>query len=582
VGLANGPHVIVAYARDPAGNSVMSSPVTVTVANATTDTTAPNVGLTAPANGATVSGTTTVSASASDNVGVVGVQFTLDGANLGTEVTSGAYSIAWTTNGASNGAHTLRAIARDAAGNRTTSGAISVTVSNVVDTTAPTVSLSAPAAGVTLTGTTTLSATASDNIGVAGVRFTVDGVAVGTEDTTSPFSITWNSGSVSNGQHSLRAVARDSAGNTQRSAARTVTVSNVSDTTAPSISVTSPSGGTTQSGTVTVSASASDNTGVVGVQFKLDGTNLGAEAMTAPYTASWPTTLTLNGTHTLTATARDIAGNTRTSSPISVSVNNRGSGVVADLNNDGLPDLLFESTSGELYSWFLRSGALVGEGALVPGAVQAVWQVVGLADFNGDGRSVLLWQHSVPGQLYIWLMDRVTLIGQLAPQSAAPDWRVAGLGDFNGDGKPDIVWKHRVSGQVYVWFMDGATMIGGDFTTPWAAVEPVWRIAGVADFNRDGKDDLLWQNPVTGQLGVWLMNGLTVAQALAVTPGVVAPDWKIKAVADYDRDGFADLLWQNAITGELRIWYMAGTTLAREAPVTPGQVAVSWQVIGSN
>ena len=67
------------------------------------DTTAPTVSITAPANGATVSGTVTVSATASDNVGVVGVQFLLDGANLGAEDTSSPYSISWNTRDGGSG-----------------------------------------------------------------------------------------------------------------------------------------------------------------------------------------------------------------------------------------------------------------------------------------------------------------------------------------------------------------------------------------------------------------------------------------------------------------------------------------------
>ena len=108
---------------------------------------------------------------------MAGVQFTLDGANLGAEDTSSPYSVSWNTAAAGNGAHTLRAIARDAAGNTTTSAAVSVTVNN--DITPPTVSVSAPAAGATLTGTTPVNATAADNIGVAGVQFTLDGAEPG-------------------------------------------------------------------------------------------------------------------------------------------------------------------------------------------------------------------------------------------------------------------------------------------------------------------------------------------------------------------------------------------------------------------
>jgi hypothetical protein len=88
------------------------------------------VAVTAPAAGATVSGTTPVSASASDDIGVVGVQFTLDGANLGAEDTSAPYSVSWNTTAVANGAHALRAVARDAAGNSATSAAVGVTVSN--------------------------------------------------------------------------------------------------------------------------------------------------------------------------------------------------------------------------------------------------------------------------------------------------------------------------------------------------------------------------------------------------------------------------------------------------------------------
>src|SRR5439155_1139543 len=72
--------------------------------------------------------------------------------------------------------------------------------------------------------------------------------------------------------------------------------------------------------TITVSASATDNVGVVGLQFKLDGVNLGAEDTTAPYSISWNTTPASSGSHTLTAVARDAAGNTTTSTAVSVTV----------------------------------------------------------------------------------------------------------------------------------------------------------------------------------------------------------------------------------------------------------------------
>jgi len=94
------------------------------------DTTPPTVSMTGPADGATVSNTITVSATASDNVGVAGVQLLLDGAPLGAEDLSAPYAISWDTTTAANGPHTLSARARDAANNTATATSITVTVSN--------------------------------------------------------------------------------------------------------------------------------------------------------------------------------------------------------------------------------------------------------------------------------------------------------------------------------------------------------------------------------------------------------------------------------------------------------------------
>ena len=91
------------------------------------------------------------------------------------------------------------------------------------------------------------------------------------------------------------------------------------DNTPPTVSITSPASGATVSGTITVTATASDNRGVAGVQFFLDGVP-GADDTTAPYSTSWDTTTAGNGSHTLTAVARDAAGNQATSNPVTVTV----------------------------------------------------------------------------------------------------------------------------------------------------------------------------------------------------------------------------------------------------------------------
>ena len=307
------------------------------VGTAAPDTTPPTVSITAPADGATVSGTAvTVSATAADNVGVAGVQFKLDGANLGAEDTTSPYSVTWNTTTATNGSHTLTAVARDAAGNTTTSAGVSVTVNNA-----------APSCTQTPLN---VSAATSDG----GFAYRVNG-SFGTpaDNTTNPtrsvlrlFENSLELGPAHSSHANIRNLGQgrfshksqpDGTGEALRFAASDNTNPRTNgrsytycvpgaapDTTPPTVSITAPASGATVSGTaVTVSATASDNVGVAGVQFKLDdATNLGAEDTTSPYSVTWNTTTATNGSHTLTAVARDAAGNTTTSAGVSVTVNN--------------------------------------------------------------------------------------------------------------------------------------------------------------------------------------------------------------------------------------------------------------------
>jgi uncharacterized protein (TIGR03118 family) len=182
------------------------------------------VAITAPAAAATVSGQVAVSANATDNVGVAKVQFTVRvGAtttDLGT-VTAAPFTVNWNTGAVANGAATLTAIATDAFGNSTTSATVAVTVNNVPDTVPPVVALTAPAAG-NVNGNVTVSATATDNVGVAQVRFFAGATEIAT-DTSAPYSVVWNTTGLT-GAFNLRADATDGAGNVTSSALVAVTV----------------------------------------------------------------------------------------------------------------------------------------------------------------------------------------------------------------------------------------------------------------------------------------------------------------------------------------------------------------------
>lgn len=295
------------------------------------DVTPPSVVMTAPTSGQTVSETVTLAASASDNVGVLGVQFRVNSQNVGAEDTTPPYGVSWDTLSGNfpNGSYTLTAVARDAAGFTTTSSGVQVTLDNdvgttPVDTIHPTVVMTAPINGATISGSAVpLQADASDNVGVVGVQFKrvtgSDTFNEGPEDTTPPYTSTFNTIGW-NGPHDLTAVARDAAGNVTTSAIVAVVVDNTTpgDTTFPTVAITSPANLDPVSGTVPITADASDNVGVVGVQFKANGSNVCAEDTISPYSCDWVTTA--NGDFTLTAVARDAAGNHTTSAAISVTV----------------------------------------------------------------------------------------------------------------------------------------------------------------------------------------------------------------------------------------------------------------------
>ena len=417
----------------------------------TADTTPPTVSLTAPAGGATVSGTVPVTATAADNVGVVGVQFQLDGASLGAEDLAAPYSVDWSSVASANGAHTLTAVARDAAGNRTTSSPVVVTVANggpVQEDKA--LNRVASASSVDEVGheagkgndgssTTRWSSAYLNNqwwqVDLGSAR-SVDTVRlnwevayasqyrVQTSTDGVSFSVAATDGATAAGWRSTSFTART---------ARYVRVLGVTratrygisfwdaqvfgpadgsvDTTPPTVSLTAPAGGATVSGTVPVAASAADNVGVVGVQFQLDGASLGAEDLAAPYSVDWASATSANGAHTLTAVARDAAGNSTTSGPVAVTVSNGAPTNAPPVPTISSPASTLTWSVGDVVA-FSGSASDAEDGALSGASLQ--WKLImhhcpsnchthELESFSGSSGSFTAPDHEYPSHLELQL-----------------------------------------------------------------------------------------------------------------------------------------------------------------------------------
>jgi hypothetical protein len=231
--------------------------------------------------------------------------------------------------------------------------------------------------------------------------------------------------------------------------------------------------------------------------------------------------------------------------------------------------------TGQLKAWLLDRGSLKAEPDITPdGPADTGWQVRGVADFDGDGHSDILWRHAQTGDLRVWLMNQTSLVDdvELTQRRLGRGWQIAGVADFNGDGKADILWHNERRGSLYIWRMDGTTAVGGAYLAPDGSTDTGWQIGGLADFDGDGQADILWRQEQKGDLRVWFVKGAKAVGAGDLVPARVAdPGWQIARVADLDEDGKTDILWHNRLTGELLVWYMEGIRMIRRAPLDPRQ-----------
>jgi hypothetical protein len=182
----------------------------------------PVISVTSPLDGATVTGTVQLTASTSTTTGV---QFLIDGEPLGSLISAAPYSMSWDTTTATNGTHWLAAQTTGPTGRIGTSSVVAVTVSNF-STAPPSVQITTPNAGSTVSAVVTVAANAASGQGIASVTFYVDGAQIGTPITAPPFLTTWDTETSTAGQHALTATAIDSTGNSGTSPGVTVTVDN--------------------------------------------------------------------------------------------------------------------------------------------------------------------------------------------------------------------------------------------------------------------------------------------------------------------------------------------------------------------
>lgn len=234
--------------------------------------------------------------------------------------------------------------------------------------------------------------------------------------------------------------------------------------------------------------------------------------------------------------------------------------VRGDFNGDGKADILWRNTAGQNALW-LMNGTSVSSTAYTPAAA-IDWSAVGISDFSGDGKADILWRNQTTGANALWSMNAQNILTASLISSAHPGWMIARTGDFDGDAKAgDILWLNASTGQVAVWL----TNASGQVTSAGllGTVSQGWSIAGVGDFDGNGKSDILWRNTTTGVNAMWFMNGAAIASTAAVQ--TVPATWAVKGIGDFDGNGKADILWRDAGAGIYAAWFMNGAALLNGA-----------------
>ena len=288
-----------------------------------------------------------------------------------------------------------------------------------------------------------------------------------------------------------------------------------------------------------------------------------------------------------------------------------------DLNNDGMADLVFQNTAGQIFAWFLDgtgnavnfttgSGLKPGSHLLYGGGL-GDWRIVSRADLNNDGIPDIIFQNSA-GQIYVWFLDgtgnavsgsgsglKAGLGARFLYSGGLGDWRIVGCTDMNGDGNADLIFQNS-AGLIFVWFLDG-TGNAVNFTTG-SGLKPGskliytgglgdWRIAACTDVNGDGKADLIFQNSA-GQIYAWFLDGTGNAVNFSTGTGILGTKflyaaglggWRIAACVDINGDGKNDLIFQNA-AGQIYAWFLDGTGNAVNFTTGGGQLGTRFLYSG--
>jgi hypothetical protein len=291
-------------------------------------------------------------------------------------------------------------------------------------------------------------------------------------------------------------------------------------------------------------------------------------------------------------TVTDTVGNTLTSTSVPTGINNiAGSKAIVvlplakshitDFNADGKSDLTWHNIDGSVYAMTLN-GAAFASGATVYGGLSADWQTLDTqGDYNGDGKSDVLFWNTTTHSAWMTQMNgsAISSHGYISyAQNLSAGWSVAdSTADYNNDGKSDLLWWNSDTNTAFIALHNGATLTAE--ATLFSGIAG-WTIQSAGgDYNGDGNDDILLWDASTSSLYMMTMNGTAISSQALISGGLTG--WTVAdALGDFNADGKSDILWRNAVSGQVWEYQMNGTSIVSTASV--GTVDTSWQIVSAH
>jgi RHS repeat-associated protein len=223
-----------------------------------------------------------------------------------------------------------------------------------------------------------------------------------------------------------------------------------------------------------------------------------------------------------------------------------------DLGGDGKSDILWRKTAAEGYVslWEMDGRSTAATWTMFSVADQN-WQIKAAADFNGDRKDDLIFYNASTGSVLLDEMNGPSVAAASQVASLPPGWNITAAGSFDGDRAADIVLINSQTQEVRMWRMTGKNI---DFDAHVGVLENgLWKLTGIADFNGDGRMDLLFMHP-DGRVGIWWMEGSTIFLGRMIAQVNPASGAEIQRVGDFTGDGRADIVWREKPSGYLWLW----------------------------